>query len=224
MKIYFSNLWNKLTTGFWFVPGLMIILVFILASIILNLDRSLEHHDLPFHFWEGGPEGARELLSTIAKSMITLAGVVFSITVVTLALTSNLYGSKLLPSFMRDLVTQMTLGIFISTSIYALLILRTIGNDKYSNDKNFMPNISITLIEIFGILSLIMLIYFIHHLSVRVQFADIISRVANDLIGKIETLKNRSSDLDPSNLSKTENCQELIIQKIFMCWLGNRLI
>lgn len=209
MNIYFSNLWNKLITGFWFVPGLMILFVFIFAYFTLDLDRKFDFHDVPFHLWDGGAEGARELLSTIAKSMITLTGVVFSITAVTLALTSNLYGSKLLPSFMRDFITQLTLGTFISTSIYALLILRTIGNDNYSERKNFVPNISITLIECLAILSLILLIYFIHHLSVRVQSSDIITRVANNLISKVETLKNRS-DLPPSTVSKTEDCQELI--------------
>jgi uncharacterized membrane protein len=213
MNIYFSNLWNKVITGFWFVPGIMIILVFILASFTLHLDHSFEFYDLPFQFWVGGADGARDLLSTIAKSMIALTGVVFSITAVALALTSNLYGSKLLPSFMRDLVTQVTLGTFISTSIYALLILRTIGNENYSKGKDFVPNISITSIEWLAILSLIMLIYFIHHLSVRVNSSDIITRVANNLTYKIESLKNLSTDFLSSNELKKEYCQEPIFAR-----------
>ena len=87
--------------------------------------------------WQGGTEGARELLSTIAGSIITITGVVFSITTVALALTSNQYGSSLLPSFMRDLGTQIVLGTFISTSIYALLILRTIRGSSSSEAFQF---------------------------------------------------------------------------------------
>jgi uncharacterized membrane protein len=39
----------------------------------------------------GGAEGARGMLSTIAGSMISVAGVTFSVTLVTLALASSLY-------------------------------------------------------------------------------------------------------------------------------------
>jgi len=139
--------------------------------------------------------------------------VVFSITTVSLALASNQYGSKILPNFIRDWCTQIVLGTFISTSIYTLLILRTIKGQGIDGNINnpFIPNISITVSIGLAILSLSMLIYFIHHVSIRIQSTDILSRVAKDLIFSIETfMKNQDEKIKSKNLSKGE-CQEAIV-------------
>jgi len=56
-----------------------------------------------------GAEGSRGLLSAIAGSMITVAGVTFSITVVALTLASSQYTSRILANFMRDRANQSVL-------------------------------------------------------------------------------------------------------------------
>jgi uncharacterized membrane protein len=128
--------------------------------------------------WAGGPSGAREILSTIAGSMITVAGVAFSITIVVLALASSQFGPRLLRNFMRDTSNQVVLGSFISTFIYCLLILRTIRDDGASE---FVPHISVTLGIVSALASLGVLIYFIHHVSVSIQAPMVIARVAEEL-------------------------------------------
>lgn len=212
MNIYLSNLWHQLKTSFWLIPALMTAAAFIFSFITLNLDKTLESKEFySYSVWQGGAEGARELLSTIAGSVITITGVVFSITTVSLALASNQYGSKLLPNFIRDWGTQIVLGTFTSTSIYTLLILRTIkGQGIKENANTFIPNISISVSVGLAILSLSMLIYFIHHLSVRIQSNDIISRVSADLINSIETsMKNQVSNKTES-LPTARECHEPI--------------
>jgi uncharacterized membrane protein len=93
--------------------------------------------------YSGGPEGAREVLSTIASSMITVAGVVFSITIVALTLASQQFGPRLLYSFMRDRGNQFVLGTFIATFLYCLLALRTIYGDL-EDVEMFVPHLSTT--------------------------------------------------------------------------------
>lgn len=210
--MYLSNLWNQLKTSFWFLPAVMAVAAFIFSLLTLNWDRSLESKDLySFSVWRGGPDGARGLLSTIAGSVITITGVVFSITTVALALASNQYGSKLLPNFIRDWGTQIVLGTFISTSIYTLLILRTIrGQGLNGNASAFVPNLSITVSVGLAILSLIMLIYFIHHLSVRIQSTDIIARVSRELIHLIETSMHNQDEKDTEIPFEDGECQEAI--------------
>ncbi len=73
-----------------------------------------------------GAAGARGLLTTVASSMITVAGVVFSITLVALSLTSSQYTSRVVRNFMRDRVNQWVLGIFLGIFAYCLVVLRTI--------------------------------------------------------------------------------------------------
>lgn len=191
MNVYLSNLWNQLRSSFWLLPIAMFICSFLLSFFTIYLDWMYEHREMASSFWEGGADGARQLLATIAGSIITITGVVFSMTIVSLSLASTQYGSRILRNFMRDVVTQSTLGMFVATSTYALLILRTI---KSKSHQEFIPNISITVSVFLAVASFMMLIYFIHHLSVRVQSSDMIRRVADDLLYMIENALEKRNE------------------------------
>ena len=133
----------------------------------------------------GGAEGASSLLGAIAGSMITIAGVVFSMTLVALSLASSQLGPRLLRNFMRDTTTQMVLGTFVATFLYCLLVLRTI---RRADEIAFVPHLSVTLGLLLAVVSVGVLIYFIHHVSVSIQANEIVARVGTELIEGIKRL------------------------------------
>jgi uncharacterized membrane protein len=94
------NLWATLRAGFWFVPTLMAVGAIGLAVIALNLDAGLPE-DTARQFWlhSGGPEDARNLLSTVFSSMVTMATLVISITMVVLTLAASQLGPRLVQNF-----------------------------------------------------------------------------------------------------------------------------
>jgi uncharacterized membrane protein len=151
-----------------------------LSVLMIQVDEALAPQfigSLPW-VYAGGPEGARAVLSTIAGSMITVAGVTFSITIVALTLASQQFGPRLLRGFLRDLGNQVVLGTFVSTFSYCLLVLRTVrGNEG----AQFVPHLSVTLGVLLAMLSLGVLIFFIHHVSISIQASQIIANVAIDL-------------------------------------------
>jgi uncharacterized membrane protein len=132
----------------------------------------------------GGPDGARAVLSAIAASMITVAGVAFSVTIVALTLASQQFGPRLLRNFMRDKGNQIVLGTFIATFTYCLIVLRTIR----SGSSEFVPHISVTIGIFLALASLGVLIYFIHHAAVSIQAPEVIAMVARDIADGIERL------------------------------------
>jgi uncharacterized membrane protein len=186
MKTKLLNLWEKLHTSYWFVPSLMVVAALLLAQGINWLDDMWT----PDWLWESDwahknePEGARELLSTAAGGIITVTGVVFSITIVALSLASQQFGPRLLYNFMRDRGNQFAFGTFLGTYLYCLLILRTIrqGGDAY------VPQLSVLVGFLLVILSLGVLIYFIHHVAGSIQAMTVIATVHKDLQKKIERL------------------------------------
>ncbi|GAB6143859.1 DUF2254 domain-containing protein [Desulfocicer niacini] len=133
----------------------------------------------------GGAEGASSLLGAIAGSMITIAGVVFSMTLVALSLASSQLGPRLLRNFMRDTTTQAVLGTFVATFLYCLLVLRTI---RRTEEITFVPHLSVTLSVLLAVVSVGVLIYFIHHVSVSIQADEIVARVGTELIEGIDRL------------------------------------
>jgi uncharacterized membrane protein len=117
--------------------------------------------------------------------MITVAGVTFSITIVALTLASQQFGPRLLRNFLRDLGNQITLGTFIATFLYCLLVLRTV---RGTDDDQFVPHLAVTVGVVLATLSIGVLIYFIHHIATSIQASQVIANVASDLHGAIERL------------------------------------
>ncbi|KKN00518.1 hypothetical protein LCGC14_1136970 [marine sediment metagenome] len=120
---------------------------------------------------------------SIAGSMITIAGVVFSMTLVDLSLASSQFGSRMLRNFMRDTTTQVVLGTFVATFLYCLLVLRTI---RRVEEDLFVSHLSVLLGVVLAVVSVGVLIYFIHHVSVSFQANEIVARVSRELIEGID--------------------------------------
>jgi uncharacterized membrane protein len=135
--------------------------------------------------YQGGAEGARAVLSTIASSMITVAGVTFSITIVALTLAAQQYGPRLLGNFLRDVGNQVVLGTFIATFLYCLLVLRTI---RGGDGDAFVPQLSVSIGVLLAMASLAILIYFIHHVSGSIQASRIVAAVGVDLAATVDRL------------------------------------
>lgn len=177
--------WDRLRSSYWAVPSSMAVGAMMLAVGMIRLDELSRLPDELWWAYTGGPEGARAVLSTIAGSMITVAGTTFSITIVTLTLASQQFGPRLLRNFLRDLGNQVVLGTFLSTFIYCLLVLRTV---RGLEENEFVPHLSVTIGVALAILSLGVLIFFIHHVATSIQASAVIANVARDLNAAIRRL------------------------------------
>lgn len=177
MKAQLARVWDLLRTSLWFVPGGMTLVAVILAVCTIKIDEVFKPEATGFFAWiyGGGPEGARHLLATVAGSMATITGVTFSITIVALTMASSQFGSRLLRNFMRDTGNQVVLGTFIATFVFCLLVLRTV---RGPNLDVFVPQVSVTIGILLAILSMLVLIYFIHHVSSSLQADSIIASVS----------------------------------------------
>ena len=178
MKVRLRQLWYHATASLWFIPVCLAVAAIALSFAMIALDTALTAETVRKLSWiySGGPEGSISILSAIASSTVTVAGVVFSITVVALTLASSQFGPRLLNNFMRDRINQAVLGIFIATFLYCLLVLRTIRRDD-----PFVPHLAITLGILLSLASFFFFIYFIHHIASSIKADNIIALVEKDL-------------------------------------------
>lgn len=197
MKVYLGNLWEYLRTSFWFVPTFMMLLSTLLAvgTIWFDLSFHFSRRQLPFWLISANAENAEVLISTIASSMITVAGVVFSMTMVVLSLASSQLGPRLLRNFIRDPVTQVGLGIFTSTFLYCLLVLAWL---LALADTGVHLRLSLTMAILLAFASLLMLIRYIHHVSVFIQADTLIQAVSDELCSAIDRLYPDTYDQETS--------------------------
>ena len=204
MKTKLLNVWESIRASFWFVPSIMVFWAVLLSFLMVAVDRRLDLTSYSSFgiLYAGGPEGGRLILSTIAGSMVTVAGVAFSITIVALTLASSQFGSRLLRNFMRDTGNQLVLGTFISTFIYCLLVLRTVGQ---VDEAVFVPNVSITFAVVLALVNVGVLIFFIHHVSTSIQADQVIAAVYHELLNHIQRLFPEEIGYGPEHNEKVEN-------------------
>jgi uncharacterized membrane protein len=179
---------ERIRHSLWFIPTLCVVLAGMAALAMVAVSAAVGPigADLPIVF-SAGADGARAMLQAIAGSVITVAGVVFSITIVALQLTSSQFSPRVLRSFLSDRSNQVVLGTFMGTFTYALLVLRSIRGET-SEAAEFVPGPAVTGALLLTFLSLAMLIYFIHHISVRIQVTSIVESVADEALGTVERM------------------------------------
>lgn len=186
-NVKLSKLWDKLHSSYWFVPTIMAVSATALAFTMLSLDRSGKAGIDYWWIYTGGADGARSLLGTVAGSMVSVCATAFSITIVALQLAASNFGSRLLRNIMQDTGNQIVLGTFIGTFIYCLLVLRTIRGEGDGYNL-FVPQISVTVGTLVAIISIGVLIYFIHHASTIIQASHVINSACTDLDKAIDRL------------------------------------
>lgn len=196
-----ASLWDRLRTSFWFLPAAMaggaIAVSFILIQVDTWLDaETLRDSGLLYSF---GPEGARAILSVIASSMITVAGLTFSITMLTLQLASSQFGPRLLRNFMRDRGNQIVLGTFITTFVYCLLVLRTV---RGTEESHFVPHISVAFGVLLALASIAVLIYFIHHVASSIRIETLLAELAAETHAAVDRLYPERIGHDPPALDE----------------------
>lgn len=200
------NIWYKTRESFWPIPFFMSLVSIALAFSFVWIDfLYISPMDIrkglhPWLFFVD-QEGARTLLSTIAGSTIGVAGVTFSITMVVLTLASSQFGPKLVRGFMKNLVNQITLGSFVSTFLYSLLVLKFIR----TGESPFVPHLAVNFALVLTIVSLAVLIFFFHSVATQIQAESIINSVGDDFKSsidrlfpkelKLEKVKNKSINL-----------------------------
>jgi uncharacterized membrane protein len=181
------KLWWRMSSSLWFVPALMVFGAVVLAAVLVELETFNQVHLAALwpRLFGAGAEGARGLLSAVAGSMITVAGVVFSMTVVALSLASSQHSPRVLRAFMTDRPTQIVLGSFVGIFAYCLVVLRTI---RGGSEETFVPSLTVLGGIVLAFVGIGFLIFFIHHLASSIEVSSILERVTQATLRSIENL------------------------------------
>ena len=179
--------WLNINSSLWFVPTLMVLTAMALAYGLVQIDASTSEKwtdDYPLLFGAGA-DGARGMLTAISSSAITVAALIFSLTLSTLATVSGQYTSRILRNFMGDRANQVVMGFFVSIFVYCLIVLRTI---RSGDEVQFVPPLAVAFALLMALVSIALLIYFIHHIATSIQAANIIAAAAKETVAGMQKI------------------------------------
>lgn len=181
-----TGAWHRLTDSLWFVPAVLVVAALLLAFVLVDLSGFVSD-DLLAHYprlFGAGPDGSRSMLSTIAGSMVTVAGVTFSILVVAVSQASTQYTPRVMRNFMRDRLSQATLGVLAGVFVYCLIVLRTIR----AGDPEFVPELAVASAVVLALAAVALLMYFIHHIASTLDASEILGAVTAETLQAIDRL------------------------------------
>lgn len=207
---------QRLREQFWFIPAVLSVAAFVLAQVLVGVDRLAGDIGtsgfLDALLYEAGASGSRDVLSVIATSSLAVAGTTFSITIAVMALTSSSYGPRLVRNFMADTGNQVVLGVYVATFLYSLLVMRAvrvIGDPAADGAEAFVPHLAVNVAIVFAVLNVAVLVYFIHHISDSIQIATIAARVRTDLRGTVDRLYPETIGHGEDQVEDAETSDEL---------------
>lgn len=189
-------IWARLTANYWFYPALFSILAALLAVGLVWVDRTGASALLLDSGWltPAQPAGASDLLTVMAGSMIGVASTVFSITLVAVTFSSGSYGPRLITNFLEDRGNQISLGTFIASFVYAIIVLRAVhasfeppAGSGAEALPGFVPQLSLLVAYALLAVSIGVLVFFLHHVPSSIQINNVLHGIGERLLSAIRT-------------------------------------
>jgi uncharacterized membrane protein len=172
----------------WWIAGVFCLAGLLLASLVVRIDQSLDLEPTNDRLWlyGGDATGASSVLSAIAASSITVAGVVFSANFVAMQLASSLYTPRVIWTLIRRRWLQIVLGTFLATFVFSLMVLRSVRSETEQHPE-FTPVIGVSVAILFALMSVAVLVYYVHRGSKMVQPAAVIKNAATESFRLLES-------------------------------------
>ncbi len=195
-----KGLWLNLSHNLGVIPGFIVFLFAGLGVALVEVDRRVDLERVQWVF-NGDGAAARSVLSVVAGSLITVAGLTFSITMIVLQLASSQFSPRILRTFFGDRVTQITIGTFVGTFVYSILVLRAVGSVA---EAGFVPRLSVTVASLLGIGSAVLLIVFLHHVSQLIQVSHVTATIAHETLARMDAVypEEYGEPLDDADLDE----------------------
>ena len=199
-RAFFLKLIADIRASYWFLPALLAFSALVLARLTLALDQNPDilPFSLPDNWKKTQSEGARTSLAVIAQSMIAVAGVMFSMTIVAVSFASGNFGPRLVGNFMRDRGNQWSLGILISTFVYALSVLGSVqsASGEGGDIVAWVPHYSLYTAVALALISVLTMIYLVHHIPEIINVANITNGLGRRLNSALRTIIDARRDAE----------------------------
>lgn len=176
-----------------YLPAGFVVLSLVLAGVVRVIEKGFQ--DGGYVLLSPSADSARIILTTIAGATITVAGIVFSVTLVSLQLAASQFSPRVLQGFLRDRFSQAVIGLVVGTFTYSLVVLTGIG----PSDEDTATQLSVTIAVILAVAAVLAIIAFIDRSARSMQVGQVIQRIAEDTRARIAHLLPYVAGQAPQN-------------------------
>jgi len=186
MTLRKSAIAQRIRASLFFIPMLGVVAAVIVAATAIALDRRIDQNgsDLPLGF-TSTVASARALLGTVAGATITFAAIAFSVSLLIIQQASSQYSPRVVHTLFRDPFNKRVMGLVVGTFTYCLLILRSVRSSLEEGGDAVIPNLSVAIGVILGIITILAIVAFINHSAHSMDISTILRDVEDQAITQI---------------------------------------
>jgi uncharacterized membrane protein len=180
---------RQIRSSLWFVPVVCVLAGAALSFGTIWLDKAADFELVP-EWLTGGPDAALEILGTVAASMVSLAALVLTITMVVVQLAMGQFSPRIVQRILRDKPSQIAIGLFVATFVHAMLALREVQFE----DGGSVPGLAIVVAYLLVVVSVVVLVLYVHHIGRSLRVSALIELVGSDTRKVLDDLYPESPD------------------------------
>ncbi len=187
MRIGVSAFAERLRGSLFVIPMTFVLIGIVLGQLGIALDQAISDgtSHLPLGM-TSTVESARAVLSTVAAATITVAGISFSVSLLTIQLASSQYSPRIVSGLFRDPFNKRVIGLVVGTFAYCLVVLRSVRSAIEQQGEPVVPNISVAFAVLLGIAAILAIIAFIDHNAHSMDISKILDDVTGDAIEAVD--------------------------------------
>ncbi len=193
------KLLNSIRTSLWFVPVLCVLIGAALSFGTIALDRLYDYKLVPQGL-VGGPDAAMTILATVAASMVSLAALVLTITMVVVQLAMGQFSPRIVQRILRDKPSQIAIGLFVATFVHAILAIREVT--PAGGGEGTVPGVAVITAFVLVLASIAVLVMYVHHTGLALRVSALIELVGKDtrkLVDRIYADEGDPAELEPGS-------------------------
>jgi uncharacterized membrane protein len=141
----------------------------------IAIDKAYDYELIP-QWISGGPDAALEILGTVAASMVSLAALVLTITMVVVQLAMGQFSPRIVQRILQDKPSQFAIGVFVGTFAHAMLALREVQTEG----EGAVPGLAVVVAFALVIISIMVLVWYVNHIGRKLRVSALIELVGTD--------------------------------------------
>ena len=183
---------DHVRSSLWFIPVVCVLVGVVLSFTTLWIDDLFDHKLIPQAF-TGGPDAALAILSAIATSMVSLAALVLTITMVVVQLAMGQFSPRIVQRILRDKPSQIAIGLFVATFAHAMLAMRDVQLSG-GGSKGTVPGLAVVVAFLLVLVSIAVLVLYVHHIGRSLRVSALIELVGEDTRKRLDVVYARQGE------------------------------
>ena len=162
---------QRIAVSLWFVPAIFAAAAIAAANLTIWLDARV---DAPIGVRPdlvSDPGSAATFAAAIAAATLAFVAVVFATTLVAIQLAASQYSPRTVRIFIRSRITRVTLGLFLATFVFSVIILVS-NRASVTSARQFAPVVSVTTLLALTVATVFGFVAYLHGVVrlMRVQY------------------------------------------------------